>query len=110
MYILKVKDIIGSSYASATDHGDLIFKKIDSLFKQSEEVIIDFDEIDIIVSTFLNASIGQLYGYYTSEFIRTHLKVKNMSNDDLNILKKVIERAREYFRDKEGFEDVIKEG
>ncbi len=108
MHTIRVKDIIGTSYASATEHGDLLFQKVDSYFKSDEEITLDFDEIDIIVSTFLNASIGQLYGFYSSDFIKNHLKVKNMSNDDLNVLRKVIERAREYFKDKDGFEEIVK--
>ena len=104
---INIFEIIGGNAAVTSDDGDTIFKRIDKAFKNKIPVIIDFQNIEIIVSTFLNAAVGQIYGYYTSEFIRDHLKVENMENDDLGILKKVVERAKEYFKNKQGFESTI---
>jgi hypothetical protein len=104
---INVLKITGGNAAISSDNGDIVFQGIDKAFRSNISVIIDFINIEIIVSTFLNASIGQLYGSYESEFIRSHLKVENMSNDDLGILKKVVERAKEYFRNKKNFESTI---
>jgi len=104
---INVYEIIGGDAAVSSDDGDIIFQRIDKAFSSEIPVIVDFINIEVIVSTFLNASIGQLYGSYNTEFIRNHLKVENMMNDDLGILKKVVERAKEYFRDKKKFESTI---
>ena len=92
---------------ASTDDGEIIFKTIDSHFKNLNDVVLDFQNSELIVSTFLNASIGQLYGFYSSDFIKEHLQVTHMSNDDLKLLQKVIERAKQYFANKEDFGKTI---
>lgn len=104
---IKIRDLLNSSFAVSTEDGEKIFTLINANFKKSNDVIIDFAEIDLIVSTFLNAAIGQLYGLYPTEFIQKYLSVTNISNEDLVILKKVTDRAKEYFKDKKGFDKVF---
>lgn len=103
-----IKDLLKSPYAVSTDEGEKIFDKINAHFKDKEIVKVDFDGIDLIVSTFLNAAIGQLYGTYPVDFIQTNLSVVNMSNEDLDMLKKVTDRAKQYFKDKKSFEQASK--
>jgi hypothetical protein len=105
---VKVFKLLNSPFAVSTEEGEKLFKLIDENFNQDKNVIIDFSDIDLIVSTFLNASIGQLYGLHSTEFIQQHLSVVNMTNEDLGILKLVTDRAKEYFKDKKGFERVFK--
>jgi hypothetical protein len=102
---INIYEIIGGNGAVTSDDGQIIFERIDKAFREDYFVTLDFNNVDLIVSTFLNASIGQLYGFYTPEFIRKHFKVENLSNDDLTILSKVIERAKQYFANKKNFED-----
>ena len=73
------------------------------------KMVLDFNNIELITSTFLNAAIGQLYDKYDSPFLNSHLKIKNMSKEDLGLLKKVVERAKEYFRDKKRMDEIIRE-
>jgi hypothetical protein len=105
---IKVFDILNSHFAASTEDGERLFKLIDELFVEERDVIVDFSNIEFIVSTFLNAAIGQLYGLYSTEFIQQHLSIINMSNEDLNILKLVTDRAKEYFMDKKGLNKVFK--
>lgn len=102
---INIYEIIGGNAAVSSDDGQKIFERIHKAFKEDYLVTMDFRNVDLIVSTFLNACIGQLYGFYQSEFIRGHLKVENLSDDDLVILSKVIERAKQYFANKKDFED-----
>jgi hypothetical protein len=101
-------DILETPFAVSTEEGDEVFKLIDSYFKNNESITLDFEKIDLIVSTFFNAAIGQLYGTYPTEFIQTHLDLINITNDDLAILKKVTDRAKEYFMDKDSVENFLK--
>lgn len=105
---ILIFEILNTPFAVSTEEGEKLFKIINEYFLAEKEVILDFDKIELIVSTFLNAAVGQLYGKYTTEFIQTHLTIYNMSVDDLIILKKVTDRAKEYFEDKDGFERVFK--
>ena len=104
---INLFEVIGSRAAISSDDGDIIFKRIDLALKNKVNVLIDFQNIDLIVSTFLNASIGQLYGTYSSQIIRKYLKVINLNNDDLGTLKLVIKRAQEYFANKKNFETSV---
>ena len=107
---IKALDIVGTSVAVSSDDGQKLFEEISKAIEQGEDVEVDFSGIDLIVSTFLNAAIGQLYGKHTSESIKEHVSVKNLSNDDLNILKKVVERAKQYFADPVRFSKAVKKG
>ena len=105
---IKVDKVLDSSFAVSTEEGEKIFRLINESFSQKEDVSIDFSNVELIVSTFLNAAIGQLYGAFTTEYIQQHLSIVHMSQDDLGTLKLVTDRAKEYFRDKRGFESVAK--
>ena len=105
---IKVGDVLNSTFAVSTEEGEKIFKLIKDSFNSEDQVIVDFSNVDLIVSTFLNAAIGQLYGDYPTEYIQQHLSVMNMSNEDLQVLKLVTDRAKEYFADKKGLDEVFK--
>ncbi|RMD96482.1 MAG: DUF4325 domain-containing protein [Calditrichaeota bacterium] len=99
---------LGSSAAVSTDDGDTLFKLISKALENEAQVVLDFTNIDFITSTFLNAAIGQLYSKYDSSFLKRHLRVKNMQEEDLVLLKKVVDRAKEYFENKNLVENAIK--
>lgn len=104
MEIFKVKDLIKVDFAVTTDDGDSVFKILDRHFQDGEKIILDFSEIYILTTAFLNAAIGQLYSKYTSEDISSYLKLENVSNSDKMLFKTVIQRAKEYFANKKEFE------
>lgn len=107
-YLIKVFDVLESPFAVSTEEGEKLFEVINKNLKANRRVEIDFIDIQLIVSTFLNASIGQLYGLYPTELIQEKVSLLNMSDDDLTILKKVTDRAKEYFKDKSELEDLFK--
>lgn len=101
---VKVYKVLGYPFAVSTEDGEKIFNLLNANLKEEKKIIIDFSDIELIVSTFLNASIGQLYGLYSTQFIQQYLSITNMTNEDLDILKKVTDTAKAYFKDKKGFE------
>ena len=103
---LIVKDIINSPLAVSTEKGEMVFQAIDSHLQKNEKVVIDFKGIDLMITAFLNAAIGKLYGNkkYTSEFLNEHLSLENVASEDRSLFKDVIERAKEYFENKESFD------
>ncbi len=108
---LSVKDIINSPLAVSTEKGEMVFKTINSHLQNNEKVIIDFKGIDLMITAFLNAAIGKLYGNksYSSQFLNDHIKLDNIEKEDISLFKDVIERAKEYFEDKEAFENDANE-
>lgn len=107
---LNIFEQIGSTAAVSSEDGNLLHSRIvKGLTEKDVQVILDFTNIELITSTFLNAAIGQLYNEYDSPFLRERLKVENMAGEDLELLKKVVERAKEYFKDKAKMDASIKE-
>ena len=106
---LQVYSIIVNEKAVSTEDGNKVFEQIDRAFEQDNKVSVDFSGIVILISTFLNAAIGQLYSKYKSNYLNKNLSIKGLSNEDIILLRKVIDRAKEYFKDKNAFEGTVKE-
>ncbi len=102
---LKIKDIISRETAVSSDDGDIVFNRIIECINEKSIAELDFSEITILTTAFLNSAIGQLYNKFSSEQLNKTISLKNVANEDKILFKKVIERAKEYFRDKKGFED-----
>jgi hypothetical protein len=72
-------------------------------------VSLSFLNVESLTSAFLNASIGQLYREFSEEQIRAGLSVKDMSNEDIALLKRVVDTAKQYFKDPERFKKAREE-
>ena len=105
---LIIKDIINSELAVSTENGERVFEIVNYHLEKNEKVILDFSGITIMITAFLNAAIGKLYGKkrYTPTFLNEHLKLENVEIEDRILFKDVIQRAKEYFADKEAFEEI----
>lgn len=103
---LLIKDIINSELAVSTENGVKVFELVDSYLQRKEKVELDFSGITIMITAFLNAAIGSLYSNkeYTGEFLNEYLKLENVEEDDRILFRDVIQRAKEYFSDKDSFE------
>jgi hypothetical protein len=104
---ISVFEVLESPFAISTDDGTKIFDRVKAYFDEKQQVVVDFDQVELIVSTFLNAAIGQLYGVYDSDFIKEHFSVENMSAEDAAVLQKVIDTAKEFFSRPNGFSDIL---
>ena len=93
--IINIASLTGHIAASEAD-GQLVFQEILTRIR-GMAVTLDFAGVDVITPTFLNVAIGQLYGRYTEQFIKKRMTVQGLEND-LTLLKKVVDNAKEYFR------------
>lgn len=107
--ILKVREYTVLDIAVSSDEGDKVNKCIRSLLEQYPKVTIDFSGITLLTSAFLNAAIGQLYNDFSSEELASRLSLSNVNKDDLPLFKKVIDRAKEYFKNEKEFSKTTKE-
>lgn len=102
---LKIRDIINRDTAVSSDDGEIIYNFIVKCINDKCIAELDFSEINILTTAFLNSAIGQLYNTYSSDQLNTTLRLKNVADEDRILFKKVIERAKEYFANKKAFED-----
>jgi len=104
---VSVFEIVGSPHCVASDHGQKVHDRIASALKEDRSVTLSFLNVSSVTSAFLNAAIGQLYGTFSEEQIRSKVKVKDMQPDDLALLKRVVETAKQYFKDPKRFNKAV---
>src|ERR1700733_13641157 len=107
--IVRAFDVIGSPLGVSSDDGQKVYDKIAPLLRDGRKVSLSFDRIETIISAFLNAAIGQLYGEFPEEKIRELFGVKDMSPEDLALLKRVVDNAKLYFKNRPQFDQAWRE-
>jgi len=108
--IINIFDVVGGKAAVSTEDGERLFETISAFLEKDIEVVLDFANIETLITTFLNAAIGQLYSKYDSPFLRERLSVRDLQPEDRKRMIDVIEGAKEYFEEKDNnVEDSIRE-
>ena len=109
--IIKVSiyEVVGSSLCVASDDGQKVFNRLNKAFEADRNVELSFLNVRTLTSAFLNAAIGQLYGKYTEDEVRSLLKVVDAEQDDLALIKRVVENAKLYFKNKDRYNQAIRE-
>ena len=92
-----IHSFVGTTFCSSGEDGQKLFNTINKFIEQKTQVELSFENITVLTSSFLNPAIGKLYKEYTSEELNTYLKITNISEDDLIILKNTIETAKQYY-------------
>ena len=94
--LIKVSDVIGNR-ATDMEQGDKIYNIIKGCYSQGEKVELDFSNMVTILSAFLNNAIGTLYKDYDSNYLKDNLEIHGLHENDIFILNRVIQRAKEYY-------------
>jgi STAS-like domain of unknown function (DUF4325) len=107
--IVRAFDVIGSPLGVSSDDGQKVHDKLAPLLREGRKVSLSFDRIETVISAFLNASIGQLYGEFPEAKIRDLFNVRDMAQEDLALLKRVVDNAKLYFANRKEFDQAWKE-
>ncbi|RKU30228.1 hypothetical protein C6497_04505 [Candidatus Poribacteria bacterium] len=106
---VSIFEVVGSPLCVASDDGQKVYERLNTAIEAERDIVVSFKNVSTLTSAFLNAAIGQLYGVFDEEQIRSKLKVEDAEQDDLALLKRVIDNAKLYFKDPERFERVLDE-
>ncbi|BBJ24595.1 STAS-like domain-containing protein [Candidatus Nitrotoga sp. AM1P] len=106
---LSIFEIVGSPLCVASSDGQRVFDRLAAALNEGRSVMLSFHNVSTLTSAFLNAAIGQLYGTFSEEQIRSLLRVQDMQADDLALLKRVVETAKLYFKDPQKFDQAVQE-
>ena len=98
MTTINIFEVVGSPLCVASGDGQKVYERLASALKEGASVVLSFHNVSALTAAFLNAAIGQLYGEFSEEQIRSLLKVQDIQPDDIVLLKRVVETAKEYFR------------
>lgn len=103
---IKVSSLIGSQLCVSAEDGQRLFEKIQYLVEKKENVIVSFENVEMLISLFLNVAIGQLYESFSEDVIREHLKVEGLCDDDMMLLKQVVDNAKRYYSNKKSYDEA----
>ena len=106
---ISVYEVVGSPLCVASDDGQKVHDRLAVALKKARRVLLSFHNISTMTSAFLNAAIGQLYGTFTEEQIRSFLRIEDIEPEDAALLKRVVETAKLYFKDPKRFDHVVRE-
>ncbi|MGH8547814.1 MAG: STAS-like domain-containing protein [Methylococcales bacterium] len=106
---ISIFEVVGSPLCVASGDGQKVYERLALALIDGKSVSISFHNVSTLTSAFLNAAIGQLYGEFSEEQIRALLKVQDMQPDDLALLKRVVETAKEYFKDPQKFNQAVRD-
>jgi len=104
---INVLEVTGSPLCVASDDGQRVYDRIAGALGEERSVTVSFRNVSSLTAAFLNAAIGQLYDTVSEDKIRAMLKVKDMQPDDLALLKRVVDTAKQYFKDRKGFNRAV---
>ncbi|MGH8476659.1 MAG: STAS-like domain-containing protein [Methylococcales bacterium] len=105
---ISIFEVVGSPLCVASGDGQKVYERLVAALKEAKYVSLSFRNVSTLTAAFLNTAIGQLYGEFSEEQIRSLLKVQDMESDDLALLKRVIETAKEYFKNPQSFEQAVR--
>lgn len=108
---INIHNIINKSIAISTEDAKKVKKKMIEALDQYEEIEVSFENISMLISHFLNVSIGELYIDYKEKWeVLDDINYTHISNDDLELLKdKIIPSFKNQPNDKEKFARIQKD-
>ncbi len=106
---ISVFGTVGSPLCVASGDGQKVYDRLSTALENERCVVLSFHNITTLTSAFLNSAIGQLYGTFSEEEVRAQLKVEDMEQDDLALLKRVVDNAKLYFKDPEKYSQAVEE-
>jgi len=106
--VVELRSIVGVNCVSSDDgHG--VYQRIQRALQDKNDITVSFADVEDVTTAFLNAAIGKLYGEFDEETIRLHLHVTDAEGDHRALLKRVVDRAKDFFKDPSKIEAAVRE-
>ena len=101
---VSVYEVVGSPFCVASGDGEKVYKRLAAALENGRSVALSFHNVGALTAAFLNTAIGQLYGRFSEEQIRSSVRFEDMEAEDLALLKRVVDTAKQYFKDPQRFD------
>lgn len=86
MVTLSVRDLI-SDFSNNNASGEILFQEIKNLFENQESVVVSFQGISEISSSFVNSAFINLLEEYDFNYIRKNLMFSNSTKQINSLIK-----------------------
>ena len=106
---ISLFEVVGSPFCVASDNGQKVYDRLAAALRLNQKVVLSFRNVTALTGAFLNAAVGQLYGTFSEEKVRSLLKVEDAEQDDLALLNSVINNAKLYFKDPKRYDQAVRE-
>lgn len=105
---LSISAIVGGGVCVSAIDGQRVYSALREVVASGDRAQLSFSGITRLTTAFLNAAVGQLYGEFTEEIIRSRLAPPvDAEAWQLNRLKLVVDRAKAYFSGGDDMRKVI---
>lgn len=105
---ISVFNLVGNGFCTDAKDGEVVFGAISKALQREQPVEISFQNVDMLTSAFLNPAIGQLYRDFSEAKIRQFVKVSEIEDADIALLRRVIETAKLYYKEPSWLEESVK--
>lgn len=96
--VIRPYEVVGSPLCVASEDGERVHVLLQAALKERRKVDLSFENVSVLTSAFLNSAVGQLYGEFSETDIQASLSVSDMSQEDVDLLRRVVETAKSYFK------------
>lgn len=108
--IIQISRIVEGGICVSASDGQKVYEHVRREVIAKNLVILSFSGITRMTTAFLNAAVGQLYGEFSEVVVRQRLgPPRDFEPWHLARLKMVVDRAKDYFSDKERVERIFEE-
>lgn len=95
---IALHELVRGDAAISTEDGAQLYERIVSALERNHEIEIDFDGINLIVTSFLNASFGKLIKSWERSTLDQKIHFANLKNEDKELIELVLVQAEKYFK------------
>ncbi len=106
---LNIASLIKSPSALTREQGAIVYHEILQNLNSGNKVILDFKEIESLITPFLNVSIGKLYETFNSTQLNAQLEVQNPPDGTASKFQMVIQNAKQFYADKKAFTKAVED-
>jgi STAS-like domain of unknown function (DUF4325) len=105
---IAITDVVKGGICVAVDDGQAVYAQLSDALQRGNQVALSFKGVSRLTTAFLNAAVGQLYNEFDDEKIRQSLKVTDIDPVSADMVQRVIERAKRFFKDRENLTESTK--
>lgn len=93
---IKVRELIQSDAAISTISGNKVYQTIIEDAKTDSQIILDFSELTLINTAFLNNAIGKLFSNDNYKEGKFQVILRNFPEDLMGMLKECVRNAQHF--------------
>lgn len=96
--VIRIYELINSKSADDDDKGNEVFNEIVRCAnEEGVRIIVDFNSIELVNTAFLNNAIGKLFDRDSFKGEKYDIRIVNMEEEMIELLKETISTARERY-------------